>query len=68
MKKAKVVSLQRMKWNLWLLGVFKIPLIAFVRPKLLPMTDEDVLEKIKFRRRSKNHLNTMILMQQLMQI
>lgn len=59
MKKAKVVSLRRMKWNLWLLGAFKIPLIAFVRPKLLKITDENVLVKIKFRRRTKNHLNSM---------
>jgi len=59
MKKTKVVSLQKMKWNLWLLGVFKIPMIAFVRPRLLKMTDEEVLVKIKFRRKTKNHLKSM---------
>jgi len=59
MKKTKVVSLKKMKWNLWLLGVFKIPLIAFVRPRLLKMTDEEVLVKIKFRRKTKNHLKSM---------
>lgn len=59
MKKTKVVTLKRMKWNLWLLGIFKIPMIAFIRPRLLKITDEEVLVKIKFRRKTKNHLNSM---------
>lgn len=48
-----------MQWMIFLLGLFKIPLIGFVRPQLIELSDEKVAIKIKFRRRTKNHLNSM---------
>ncbi len=59
MKKVSSISLNKMRWNLWLLGIFKIPMIAFLRPRLLKITDDEVFVKIKLKRRSKNHLNSM---------
>jgi len=48
-----------MQWMIFLLGLFKIPLIGFVRPRLIELSDEKVAVKIKFRRRTKNHLSSM---------
>lgn len=53
------VSLRKMKWLLFLLGRFKIPLIAYTNPRLLHIDEQSVRVKIKLRRRTKNHLNSM---------
>jgi len=53
------ISMRKMQWMIFLLGLFKIPLIRFVRPQLIELSDEKVAVKIKFRRRTKNHLNSM---------
>ena len=53
------VSMGKMKWLLFLLGTLKIPMIGFVRPKLIELNDNNAQIKIKLRRRSKNHLNSM---------
>ena len=58
-KKTEEVSLRKMRWLIFLLGLTKIPLIGFVRPKLLRLNDDEVELKIKLRRRSRNHLNSM---------
>jgi hypothetical protein len=55
----KKISLAKIRWKLFLLGLFKIPLIFFVSPKIVFINDEICLAKIKLRRRSKNHLNSM---------
>ena len=55
----KKPTLGRMKWLLFLLSHFKIPMIGFVRPKLLFIDDDQVKVRIKLRRRTKNHLNSM---------
>ena len=55
----KEVSLSKMRWKLFLLGFFKIPLIHYVRPKLVRCNDNEMLKRILFRRRTKNHLNSM---------
>lgn len=44
---------------LWLMGLFKIPLIGFVKPKLLQLDEETVRLRIPLRRRSRNHLKSM---------
>ena len=44
---------------LFLLGFAKIPIIGFVKPKLISLNDEEASVKIRLRRRSKNHLNSM---------
>lgn len=41
------------------MGVVKIPLIAYVKPKLLHLDEKSCRVKIKLRRRTKNHLKSM---------
>ena len=53
------VSIKKMRWLLFLLGFVKIPMIRFTNPKLLAIDDNSVRVKIKLRRRTKNHLNSM---------
>ena len=53
------VSLRKMKWLMFLLGRFKIPLIGYNNPRLLHIDEQSVRVKIKLRRRTKNHLNSM---------
>ena len=52
-------SFSKMKWNLFLLGFFKIPMLFFVRPKLITIDSRNVQIRINLRRRTKNHLNSM---------
>lgn len=40
-------------------GFTKIPLLFFVRPSVLELTNDKVVVKIPLRRRTKNHLNSM---------
>lgn len=56
MKQASRKTMQR---KLWLMGVVKIPMMAFVKPRLISIDNEKVIVKIKLRRRTKNHLNSM---------
>lgn len=42
-----------------LMGIFKIPMIGYVKPRLIQITEHDVLVRIKLRRRTKNHLKSM---------
>ena len=51
--------LKKLKWQFWLLGKLKIPLIGYTRVRLLDINDEVSKAKIKLRRRTKNHLNSM---------
>jgi acyl-coenzyme A thioesterase PaaI-like protein len=53
------ISLSKMRRLLWLMGIFKIPLIAYVRPKLMRLDEETCQVRIKLRRRTKNHLKSM---------
>lgn len=50
---------KKMKRQLFLLGKFKIPLIGYSSPSLLELNDTSVKVKIKLKRRTKNHLNSM---------
>ena len=52
-------SLSKMRWMLYLLGCFKIPLVGYVRPKLITLNDDEAIVCIKLRRRTKNHLKSM---------
>jgi acyl-coenzyme A thioesterase PaaI-like protein len=58
-KQNKTISIGKMRWMLFLLGCFKIPLVGFVRPRLIKIDDDTVCVRIKLRRRTKNHLNSM---------
>ena len=53
------VSLGKMRWLLFLLGFVRIPMIAYVRPKLLSIDENSVRVRIRLRRKTKNHLNSM---------
>lgn len=55
----KPLSIGKMQWMLFLLGTIKIPMIGFLKPRLVELTDENVSVRIKCRRKSKNHLNSM---------
>ena len=55
----KEITLSKMNWLLVLLRRCKIPMIGYVRPKLLLLNDTDVEVKIRLRRRTKNHLKSM---------
>lgn len=52
-------DLRRLQWMLRLMGWFKIPMIGYVKPKLVFINDETVKVNISLRRRTKNHLNSM---------
>ncbi|MDH5475847.1 MAG: DUF4442 domain-containing protein [Cyclobacteriaceae bacterium] len=52
-------ELKKAKRMLWLFGIFKIPLIGYVRPQLLELSDKRMVIKIPLRRRTKNHLGSM---------
>ena len=56
---SKAPTLGKMRWLIFLLGLMKIPMIGYLRPKLIVLDDQTVKVRIKFRRRSKNHLNSM---------
>ncbi len=48
-----------MRLKLFLMGWFKIPMVGFVRSKLLTLNDEEAIVRIRLRRRTKNHLKSM---------
>lgn len=49
------------RWNrlLFFMGLLKIPMLRFVRPKLLQLDDNAAIVRIRLTRRSRNHLNSM---------
>ena len=47
------------RFTLWRFGYFKVPLIGYLHPKLISITDQDIVIRLPFNRRSKNHLNSM---------
>ena len=58
-KPTKDFSIKKMQWLLFLMGLFKIPLIGYVRPRLVEINDDSIKVKIRLRRKTKNHLNSM---------
>ena len=57
MSNGKVV--RQANWQLFLFGLFKIPLIGFVKPKIIELDPERIVIRIKLKRRTKNHLNSL---------
>lgn len=51
--------LKYIRKQLFLLGFFKIPMIGFVRPKLISINNDQAVIKIRLRRRTRNHLKSM---------
>lgn len=52
-------NLKKYGMMLRLMGIFKIPMIGFVRPRLLEINEDEVSVKIKLKRRTRNHLKSM---------
>ncbi len=55
----KQALLRKMRWQIFLLGKFKIPMIGYTKPKLIKLDGDSVKVKIQLKRRTKNHLNSM---------
>lgn len=59
----KYPSMQKTSWRetirLWLFCFLKIPMIFWVRPKIMELSDERAIISIALNRRTKNHLGSM---------
>ena len=51
--------LKKANRRLFLFGLFKIPMIRYCRPKIVQLDNESIRIKIPFRRRTRNHVNSM---------
>jgi acyl-coenzyme A thioesterase PaaI-like protein len=59
MEKDKKKLLKKIKWQLFLLGKVKIPMLGYTGLKLIEINDKTVKAQIKLKRKTKNHLNSM---------
>lgn len=59
MENNNAALLKKIKWQLFLLGKIKIPMIGYTGLKLLEINETSSIVKIKLKRRTKNHLNSM---------
>ena len=57
----RINSLFKANLALKLFGFAKIPVIGFVGPKIIQIDDDKCILRIKLKRRTKNHLNSMYL-------
>ena len=55
----KKALFKKIKWQLFLLGKLKIPMLGFTGVKLIAIDDTTSKVHIKLKRRTKNHLNSM---------
>lgn len=46
-------------FKIWLFGLTKIPLVAWLRPEVIVLNDEGATVKMRLRRRTKNHVGSM---------
>lgn len=51
--------LRHFKYFFWYFGRFSVPLIGYLRPQIITLNDDTMVVRIKLKRRSKNHLNSM---------
>lgn len=59
METKRVITLSRMRMLLRLMGWFQIPLLAYVKPRIVEINENHCIVKIRSRRRVKNHLKSM---------
>lgn len=59
METKRVISISRMRMLLRLMGWFQIPLLAYVKPRIIEINENHCVVKIRSRRRVKNHLKSM---------
>jgi acyl-coenzyme A thioesterase PaaI-like protein len=55
----KAIEISTIRRKLFLLGVLKIPMIGYVRPKLLSLDADSLKIRVRLRRRTRNHLGSM---------
>lgn len=53
------VNLRYETWKLWLFCFFNIPLIFWLRPRVVALSNTEAEVVIKLNRRSRNHINSM---------
>ncbi|KTD63034.1 aromatic compounds catabolism [Legionella santicrucis] len=51
--------LTRFKFFLWKFGHFKVPMIGYLKPRLIKLNDTEIIICLPLNRRSRNHLNSM---------
>lgn len=51
--------LQRFKFFLWYFSHFKVPMISYVKPRLIELDDRRIVLCLPLRRQSRNHLHSM---------
>ena len=51
--------LKQIRKQVFLLGFFKIPMLWFVRPKVISINENECVVKIRLQRRTKNHVRSM---------
>lgn len=56
-----MISKSKAQRLLWLFGLFKIPMIGFVSPKIVQLDNEKIVIRIGHKRRSINHLGSIYL-------
>jgi hypothetical protein len=54
-----MTALMRFKFFLWCFGRFQIPLIGYLKPRLISLSEQQIIIRIPLRRRSRNHLHSM---------
>jgi acyl-coenzyme A thioesterase PaaI-like protein len=54
-----VTLFSRFKFFLWFFGRFKVPMIGYLKPCLISLSDDTIVVKLPLKRRSKNHLKSM---------
>lgn len=51
--------LTRFKFFLWKFGHFNVPMIGYLKPRLITLTDTEIVICLPLNRRSRNHLHSM---------
>ncbi|HAT2067406.1 TPA: hypothetical protein ACG2L8_002394 [Legionella pneumophila] len=51
--------LTQFKFFLWFFSHFKVVLIGYLKPKLIQLTDNEIVVRLPLTRRSRNHLHSM---------
>jgi len=52
-------ALTRFKFFLWHFGLLKVAMIGYLKPRLIKLTDAEIVVCLPLNRRSRNHLNSM---------
>lgn len=51
--------LTRFKFFFWKFSHFKVPMLGYLKPRLIQLTDAEIIVCLPLNRRSRNHLNSM---------